>query len=279
MSELKITTLIEDTSQNDCLVAEHGLSMYLEVDGVSILFDTGQSNQFIINAHKLGKSLEALDYVILSHAHYDHTNGLAFLANQVNTQTKFLAGKEIFETKYKIAEDGRYKEIGCAYPKEYLEGKGIAIQPVTEGEVKLTEHVTIYKNFEQVYEYEKLNEKFILDDKEHSVDLFRDEIALGIHTEKGMIVIVGCSHIGVSNILATIQKRSKDKIYTVIGGTHLIGATTERIDQTIKTFQELGVEQVAVSHCTGEEGIAALKKEYQQKFIQNNTGNILSFIL
>lgn len=100
-----------------------------------------------------------------------------------------------------------------------------------------------------------------------------DEIALGLITHKGLVVIAGCSHVGIINILSNIQEKVRIPIYAVIGGTHLVEADNERIDRTVAAFHEMNIEYIAVSHCTGENAIEKIKKEFNNKFILNNTGN------
>ena len=94
---MKITTLIEDKSGNkEDLYIEHGLSLYIEVDDKNILLDTGESGKFIDNAKKLDIDLKNLDYVILSHGHYDHSGGLIRLIEEINPDIKLYIGSEFF---------------------------------------------------------------------------------------------------------------------------------------------------------------------------------------
>lgn len=80
---VKITTLIENNSDNPSLHSEHGLSFYIQVDNTNIIFDTGQSGKFIENADKLNIDLKQTDYVILSHGHYDHSGGFISLIKEI----------------------------------------------------------------------------------------------------------------------------------------------------------------------------------------------------
>lgn len=94
---LRITTIIENNPANDALLCnEHGLSLYIETDGFNILFDTGQSGNFIENAEKLNVNLNTVDYVVLSHGHYDHTGGFTKLVKKVGSSFKLIVGDKFF---------------------------------------------------------------------------------------------------------------------------------------------------------------------------------------
>ena len=98
---------------------------------------------------------------------------------------------------------------------------------------------------------------------------------MGIITEKGLVVIVGCSHVGIVNILKTISKRVNIPICAVIGGTHLIEADEFRMQKTMDAFKEMKIQLIAVSHCTGEEGIRLISEELKEQFLYNNTGKVI----
>ena len=98
---------------------------------------------------------------------------------------------------------------------------------------------------------------------------------MGLITKQGLVVIVGCAHIGIVNILKTIADRVNIPIYAVIGGTHLIEADEVRIKRTIDALKEMKLQFVAVSHCTGEQGIRLISQELSEQFIYNNTGNVI----
>ncbi len=102
------------------------------------------------------------------------------------------------------------------------------------------------------------------------------EQSLVIQTGKGMVVITGCAHPGIVNILSQVQTLfPKEKIYLAMGGFHLKRDSAEKVGQIIDSIQALGIRQIAPSHCTGEEAIAIFKQRYQQNFIQSGVGRKL----
>jgi len=274
---LKITTLIEDTPSNNLnLYNEHGLSFYIEFGKVKILFDTGKSGDFIKNAEKLNIDLSNLNYVMLSHGHYDHSGGFEKFVNKVKTPYKLIVGKTFFNNKYKSTEEGVYKYIGNSFDEEYIQQNNIIIKYIEEDVFFIEEDIMIFSNFKRVNDFEVIGEKFKIKKGENYVlDDFSDEIVLAVKSHKGLIVIAGCSHVGIVNILESIIERTGLPIYGVIGGTHLIDADEERTDNTINFLREKNIQFLGISHCTGEKAVEEIKKQFGKRYLYNNTGNII----
>lgn len=275
--ELKITTLIENNPDDlGQLLYEHGLSLYIETDGKNILFDTGKSGDFIKNARSLNKNLENLDYCIISHGHYDHSGGVENFISEVKKSPEFIVGEEFFNSKYKIVDATNYKFNGNSFDEEFIVKKQISLRKVREDMVYLTDHIIIFHHFLQCNEFEKRSNRFYRKENNAYIqDDFDDEISLGVITKKGLVVIAGCSHVGIINILKTVSERVNIPIYAVIGGTHLIEADETRIQKTLDAFREMKIQLIAVSHCTGEEGIRLIREEQKEQFLFNNTGKVI----
>lgn len=292
--ELQITTLIENTQDDaGCLAYEHGLSLYIEFMGKRILFDTGQSGIFLENAKTLGKEIKGLDYVMLSHGHYDHSGGLMKLVEELDEKTKLYVGKGFFAPKYKRLSDGTYRDNGNPFTEaeltEQLTARGIASVTVDENVVYVNDKIVIFKNFKSVTSYEHHNPDFCIWQEPlccggichlggYAMDEFTEEIALGLLTSKGLVLIVGCSHVGIMNILEHVKTYCDIPIYCVLGGTHLVAADEQRILQTIKDLKRFGVRKMAVSHCTGEAAKKLLSEQFGEHFQNNHTGNVYTIM-
>lgn len=276
--ELKITTLIENMPGTDeRLKYEHGLSLFIEFDGRKILFDTGQTGIYTDNAKVLGIKLQETDTLIVSHGHYDHGGGVGKTVDLLQPDTKMYVGQEFFDPKYKCLENGDYKYNGIEFSERDLIGKRIRLLKVKDDVTVLGGNILLFKNFSRKNEFEKRNPKFVIKKGSEMVpDEFSDEIVLGLITTRGLVVVSGCSHVGIINILSGIKERIHIPIYAVLGGTHLVEADEDRIDKTMAAFHEMKVEYVAVSHCTGEMGIQKMKREFKDKFILNCTGNVFT---
>jgi len=126
-----------------------------------------------------------------------------------------------------------------------------------------------------VTEYEQIEQGlFVKEGEELIPDPLADDLALVIDTDFGLVVILGCAHRGIVNTLRHARTiTGKELIYAVIGGTHLVGASEERIDRTIADLRELGIQKLGVSHCTGFHASARLAQAFEDIFFLNNAGS------
>jgi 7,8-dihydropterin-6-yl-methyl-4-(beta-D-ribofuranosyl)aminobenzene 5'-phosphate synthase len=279
--DLKITTLIEDNSSDDIkLYNEHGLSLYMEIDGMKILFDTGKSGDFIKNAETLNIDLNKLDYVLISHGHYDHSGGFRKLVDETSNSYKLIVGEGFFNNKYGTIELDNYKYLGNSFEKVFIHKNNIAIKYIKQDIYYITENIMVFTNFKRNNDFELPNKRFqIKQDGKYVLDDFCDEIVLVLKGKSGLFVIVGCSHIGIVNILENIIERTGLPIYGIIGGTHLVEADEQRLNKTIDFLKEKDIKIIAVSHCTGEKAAEEIKRQFGGRFLYNNTGNIIESTL
>ncbi len=274
--KVKITTLIENHEDDQHqLKYEHGLSMLIETSRQKILFDTGVSGDFIDNAKRLNVDLSDIDYCVISHGHYDHAGGYRKYVENSEMQCPLFVGSKFFNTKYRF-EKGEYSINGIDFDEKLLMEKGVPIIKISDDTTNFHPSFTIFKNFIKSNDFEEIENRFYLKDGDTYVkDDFRDEIVLGINTTKGIILVVGCSHIGIVNIIESIKKRTKLPIRAVIGGTHLNKADDNRIQKTIEYLKSLNLELLATSHCTGDKAMGMFKEAMPEVFELNNTGHII----
>lgn len=274
---IKIITLIENEKSKDKpeLINEFGLSFYIEDDEKSFIFDTGQTGNFLDNAHKMNINLKNIHDIILSHSHYDHTGGLKKFTNEISKNFTLHINKSFFDEKYKI-ENNKYIFLGNNFDEKFIHDNKIKINFINNDTYRISKNIILHTNFKKLNDFEellpyyvrKINDNFIIDKMD-------DEIALEIKTQNGIYIIVGCSHIGICNIIENIKNRSKEKIIGVIGGLHLTKASNMRINKVLKYFMDNDIKYFGTSHCTGENflnKVMTLKNEDITIF-PNHTGD------
>ena len=274
--KLRITTLSENTAGMGEFLAEWGLSILIETDKVNILLDTGTSTSVCHNADTLGIDLSKIDKIVLSHGHYDHTGGLRQVLGRMKKEIEIIAHPDIWTTKYSRRKGQADRYIGIPFQREDLESLGARFNLTTKP-VKITDNVMTTGEIPVITDYEEIDSH--LGVKESGVwkpDKLADDLAITVNTEFGLVVVLGCAHRGAINTLYHAQQLTgRKEIHTVLGGSHLIGASEERIWLTVAAFKELGVKQLGLCHCTSLPVAALLAQEFGDRFFFNNTGTVL----
>ncbi len=257
------------------LIGEHGFAALVERGDQKVLFDTGQGYALIHNARILGVDLEAIDTVVLSHGHYDHTGGLAELL-KAGGRKRIFAHPGIFVSRYWEGPDGSRDPIGIPFTRAYLEGLGADFvlsktpQVVVEG-IVTTGEVPMETGFEKGD-----TTLFLCDEHGGGRDPHLDDLSLVVEGESGLLVLLGCAHAGLVNILRFVQRQYPDKpIKAVVGGTHLGFSDEEQMQGTVDAMTGMGVEKVGASHCTGLAGSARLREALGDSFFFAGVGSVL----
>lgn len=274
--DIKVTTLCENTATFGFL-GEWGLSIHVEVDEFNILLDTGLSCSAINNAHLRNIDLTRIDKIVLSHGHVDHTGGLRGLLQERKQQIEVIAHPDVWQYKYSRREDTPDEFIGIPCTREELENKG-AIFNMSTVPISITDHIMTTGEVPLITPYETIDEGLFV--KENNIlvpDKVADDLSLVIDAPYGLVVILGCAHRGIINTLRHAQNiTKKEPIYAVIGGTHLIRSSSERLDKTIAELKKFNIKKLGVSHCTGFVASARLAAEFGDAFFLNNAGNQLT---
>ncbi len=272
---MKLTTLVEDESLNNNLRSIHGVSFFIESDdGFKVLFDTGQKDIFLQNAKKLSINPLEANLCMISHNHYDHSGGLSYLLKQGFSNPVYLH-ENFFVDRYSIKNGQIVPSVGIT--SNEIEGfKNIKF--IKNNLTKVHNNIYILSNVNFTNDFEKINPNFVVK-KDDSViqDTFKDEISMIIESEKGLIVISGCSHRGIINILTEVKKHFNKNIYAFVGGTHLIGADKIRLEKTVGNLKYFNLSVLGACHCTGETGMSILSQNFEKSFIRVKTGTCIDF--
>lgn len=272
---IRVTTLIENSmGEHLALKNEHGQSFCIETPEHTILFDTGQSDQFIHNAKRLRIDLSKIEFVVLSHGHYDHSGGLLDLV-ALTKQFELVVGKGFFLEKYAALNGGGYEFLGNNFTPEDLSRRALRFSELTEPLRELVPGVYVLGRFPRLHKDEVINSRFkILKDGAFVDDPFDDEVMVVVDTPRGLIAILGCSHPGMKNMLDAVRSRFKKDIYAVLGGTHLVEASPESMKASIEYLEQGNFQSIGVSHCTGQKAMNQLSIS-EKRYFHNRTGSSL----
>lgn len=252
---MKVVTLMENTACREDMCFEHGLSLYIETQTHKILFDAGQTGAFAENAQKLGVDLREVDFAVLSHGHYDHGGGLkAFL--KCNETAPVYVSQYAFEPHY-----GANGYIGLDLGLQNSD----RIRYVAE-DIPLDMGMTLCRIDVAPMDTAGLT---VEEKGERKPDDFRHEQYLLIEEKGKRILISGCSHKGILNIVEAFQPD------VLIGGFHFMKITEE---EKLKTAAEKLLTYDTVyytGHCTGQKQYDYLKTIMGEKLHYISTGTVL----
>ncbi|TWT79007.1 ComEC family competence protein [Planctomycetes bacterium CA13] len=256
--KIKLTVIVENTARGVSLLGEHGLAVWIDYGEKHVLFDTGQGKVLASNARKLGLPLSKTDAVVLSHGHYDHTGGLADVIEQ-NTSLQLFAHPQSFHQKFSQKGNSSARDVGI--PKEGT----LALNRLRRPYVATAQPTRVYGGLmvtgtvPKVTDFENEAESFYLDKDCQCRDPLVDDQSMFFDTTEGVVVLLGCAHAGVINTLRYIQKLTEHRpIAAVFGGMHLINASKQRIEATVKALQSLQPKIVGPAHCTGDAATGAI---------------------
>jgi len=260
LDSLEIITLVEDSvPMNGSFVGEHGLSFLIsgkrngkEVRG---LLDVGQSPEVLSHNMKgLGISPGSIDFLVLSHCHYDHTGGAArFVASTGKKNFPVVAHPSIFRSHFKADPVLTSKGIQTGDEREAIEKAGGKLF-LSSDPFPLAEGIATTGEIPRETDFEGPGKAFLtLQDGKVAVDTLPDDMGITARVRgKGIVVIAGCSHSGIVNILRRVQSLyPEEPIEGVIGGLHLVNATEEKMEKTLAGIREISPGWVAAGHCTG----------------------------
>jgi 7,8-dihydropterin-6-yl-methyl-4-(beta-D-ribofuranosyl)aminobenzene 5'-phosphate synthase len=296
---MKITTLIEDTKQDDRLVNEFGLSLFIESNGTNILLDTGSSGCFLQNSNILGVDLKKIKYAIITHAHADHAGGLDTFLKTNDTATVYMHKNAVYE---------HYGNIGAKLPPFI----GRIVHPLVKNSKAFSKYIGLDKDTIKRHEkrikfitkmVEISNDIFLITDISNSFpkpegnkfllalkngrlaeDDFKHELILLIKENDGIVVFSGCCHNGILNIIETVKHLFKDQtIKAIVGGLHLklqpqkdnMAGTRKDVEFIASEIIDRGIQRICTGHCTGSKAYNLLRNRLNERISPLFTGSIV----
>lgn len=266
-------TVVVDNRAACGMDGEWGLCFFIEYNGKKILLDAGASDLFLSNGKKMGIPVEQADFAVLSHAHYDHADGLRYFFRANDHAMCFLR---------ESCGENCYKKKGW-FQKEYIGiSKGILsefesrIRRVS-GDYTLSPGVYLIPHKKAGLEkigvrermYRREGRRWIPDDFSHEQSLVFD-------TENGLVIFNSCSHGGADLIIREVGETFPDKkIAAMIGGFHLFNKTEAEVREFAGRVRETGIRKVYTGHCTGEAAFEILRQELGERVVQLGVGLVI----
>ena len=264
-----IARILIDNIARDGLIGEWGLAVWIEYGSKRILLDTGATGVFTENARQMGVNLAEADVAVLSHAHYDHANGMeAFF--HINSKAKFYLragtrercyGKKGWRYHYNGIRKGTLKRhadrISYAQGNFALLPGAWLIPHSTPGLEKIAARSNLY----------------VRRGLRMQPDDFSHEQSLVLETPAGLVILNSCSHASPDNIIAEVSAVFPGrKIHSLIGGLHLYKLSDDEIRAIAAAIRKTGICRVYTGHCTGDRGYQVLREELGDTVQQLQTG-------
>ncbi len=299
VKEGTITNLYDAFGKNNSLIKDFGFSCITKYAGKTILFDAGSNaDVFKHNIESLGIDPALIDIVVVSHAHFDHLNGLDYLL-KVNPAVKIYFPYDIFwgapvpydatgqepavkdslpvymqyfdggNTKFSINQTGRFWNANIEFIKTSKE-----ILPGLQIIATSSEYIGYFSCYP--------GKSFVEGQFDQAADACKNtnlpELSLSMKTEKGEVLIVGCSHTGIENIVKQTITITSNKIELVYGGFHMIPFDREQTTQLVNLLKfDYGVHRVAPAHCTGHLAFKILYDTFNKDYVYAGLGETISF--
>ena len=270
---MRARVLIDNISR-DALIAEWGLAIWIEYEGHKLLLDTGATGKFVENARALGVDLAQVELGVLSHAHYDHANGIEAFFHE-NARAKFYLragtqencyGKKWIFHRYIGIQRGLMKR----YPQRFAQAEGkCALLPGAW----LLPHST--PGLERIARRAGL---YVRRDRRLIPDDFSHEQSLVFETDGGLVVFNSCSHAGPDNILREVGEAFPGRsIRALVGGLHLCVLKDDEVRALAGRIREMQVGEIITGHCTGQRAYEVLREELGARVRQIHTGMEMEF--
>ncbi len=255
---LKLLVLIENSVRTGGLRAEHGLAWVVERGGRRVLFDTGQTDLLRENAAALGCPLGGLDVIALSHGHYDHTGGLASVC-RCSPGARVFLHPEAVHPKFTANVDGTPRYIGMSETsRRAVDDEAWRVVRTAEAR-EVVPGVFLTGTIPRETGFEAAGTRLFLDAGLREPDSVPDDQALFVPTPQGTVVMLGCAHAGIINTLHHIRRLTGEpRFRAILGGLHLLDASDERLDATVRALAAMDIPLLVPGHCTGLRATARL---------------------
>ena len=258
---MRLVALMENTTTDERLTCAHGLSVYIETPLHRILMDTGPNEAFAENAHEIGIDLALVDVAVLSHGHFDHAGGIARFC-QENATAPLYVHAQAAGPHYAARADGSFEYIGMS--EEALSYKD---RFITTGDIcTIDSEITLFSVIPTADLLSSSNKSLLIKQGEDMVcDPFLHEQNLIVNAEGKRILVSGCAHRGIVNIMRAAEEIAGAPLDAVIGGFHLSnpglgGSEPQELVDAVADELAARNARYFTGHCTGSVAWERLKE-------------------
>jgi 7,8-dihydropterin-6-yl-methyl-4-(beta-D-ribofuranosyl)aminobenzene 5'-phosphate synthase len=259
---MKLTILCDDTVASDRCLPEHGVSILVErPNGHRWLLDTGTTDIFLRNAHRLGVRLDGLTGIVISHGHEDHTGGLMF-CGRLQGKPPVYGHPYIWHKQYEVTKGAPVRVLGMSdLSRKYADP---LFRPVN-GTAMLEDDLYFFTDIPRAPgSYAPTAGKFFNEDGTGPCPII-DDATLVARTPRGLVAMFGCAHAGYVNILKAVRTAFPDeRLLSVVGGLHLGGANDQVLAEAVAVTGAFKADRFTFhgGHCTGGKAIAVFRETF-----------------
>ncbi|MFN2130613.1 MAG: MBL fold metallo-hydrolase [Anaerolineae bacterium] len=255
---------------------EHGMSFWIETDDGRVLLDSGGSGEGLLhNMDVLGLGPAAIDALVVSHAHDDHTGGLPGLLPLLRPHTPLYAHPALFEQRYS-RRSGSYVQRGIHVPAHILATR-LDLRLDTAPREVLPGVWTTGQIVHRPYPEGRSAHHYVWQDGSYIADPYLDDISVVLLTEGGVFLLCGCCHAGLLNTIVHVRDRWHQPLVGIAGGVHLTGAPVETQERTAQALLELpDLQTLWLGHCSGDTFMARMSQLMPGRYRAGRSGDGLT---
>jgi 7,8-dihydropterin-6-yl-methyl-4-(beta-D-ribofuranosyl)aminobenzene 5'-phosphate synthase len=273
----------EGNEEVNWLWAAHGFSalVQLESQGTSefVLYDTGQSGEVLgHNFNALGFDLSRVRNLVVSHGHFDHTGGISWVLDSAERKkiSLFAHPRALVSHSVFDGEARRVFPTGVRMSEQVLRDRCEEVHLRTFPSLTAQDHLLITGEVQRTTKYEQgfKGHQVLVDERWIDDESVIEDTAIVVRiADRGLVIISGCSHAGIVNIIRHAQRLTEEKrILGVIGGLHLIGRNQKIVPQTVRDLSEITPEIIVPCHCTGWTAQTAIAQRLPRAFVNSSVG-------